>query len=404
LVVNPKLAKDQPVICHLADYAAAYSGTFLDALLSLARYCRQQLSIETLLLFPENAKGRDWLSQVEREGVRYGFLPRSHLAVSELRKAVGPNQPAIIHSHFTLYDETAILFRSVFCRRASVIWHFHATGKFTLAQRVKDIAKVGVFARYFTDRFIAVGDGTFQYALARGIPSSRLHLIQNGINTSRFQPDSARRLRIRQHLGIPEKALAFLLLGWQPKRKGVDLFVKAAAKLAENQNHANVFLIVGSDDTKRAVEELPHDSKAGPALQIIPSREDFPGLLDAIDVFVSASRSEGLSYAMAEAMAAGRIVLTSDIPGVREAFGGSPGVWLFPNEDWMSLMQMMQRSAELSASERANLGRANLRYAAEKLSLDAWTENIGNVYRELLATRLPHYRIQGHAAGRVPYS
>ncbi len=126
---------------------------------------------------------------VEAEGVRYGFLPRSHLAVSELRKAVGPSQPAIIHSHFTLYDETAILFRSVFCRKASVIWHFHATGNFTLAQRMPKDIRQGWGIRPVLHRycFIAVGDGTFQYAVARGIPSSRLHLIQNGINTSRFR-------------------------------------------------------------------------------------------------------------------------------------------------------------------------------------------------------------------------
>ena len=403
MLANPKPAKN-PIVCHLADYAAAYSGTFLDALLSLAHYCRQQLSLETLCLFPENAKGRDWLSQLERQGVRYDFLPRSHFAASEVRKAVGSNQPAIIHSHFTLYDETAILFRSLFCRTASVIWHFHATGKFTLAQRVKDIAKVEVFARYFTDRFIAVGDGTFQYALARGVPADRLHLIQNGINISRFQPDRARRQRMRQELGIPEEALAFLLLGWQPRRKGVDLFVRAAAKLAEDHSRTSVFLIVGSDDTKKAVEELPHHSTIGPALRIVPSREDFPGLLDAIDVFVSASRSEGLSYAMAEAMATGRIVLSSDIPGVREAFGGSAGVWFFPNENWMALMQLMQRSSALSAGERAGLGQANMRYAAEKLSLEAWTEKVANVYRELLAKRLPHYRVQGQAATGAPYS
>lgn len=316
-------------------------------------------------------------------------MPRRRLAVSELKRVVGSDQPTIIHTHFTLYDETALLFRSLFCRTASVIWHFHSTGKLTPLQRFKDLAKVRMLGRYLGDGFIAVGDGTFRFALARGVPATRLHLIHNGVNVARFQSDSTRRLTIRQQLGIPDQAFAFLLLGWEPQRKGVDLFVRAAQKL-QPKNHSNVFLIVGNDNTRRAIEELPRDPQSDIEIKIIAAREDFPGLLDAIDVFVSASRSEGFSYAMAEAMAAGKIVLASDIPGVREGFSGAPGVWLFPDGDWMALMRLMQRSTMLSVGYRANLGKANLRYAAESLSLEAWTENIGNVYRGLLEARLPH--------------
>jgi len=278
----------------------------------------------------------------------------------------------------------AVFFKLAFYLRASVIWHFHETARLNPRQRLKDVFKIRVLAR-FCERFIAVGVGPFQSAIARGVSPTRLILVQNGVNVTRFRADYKRRLTTREELGIPAGVMAFLLLGWEPKRKGVDLFAMAVGNLGEEGRRNKVFFIVGGSETIKAIAELPRDLLSDSRIRVISPRETFPALLDAIDVFVSASRSEGFSYAMAEALAAGKLVLSSDIPGVREGFEGSPGFWLFSNEDWRMLMQLIQRSGELSDDERSDLSRANVNYAAERLSLEAWTEKIGDVYRGMLA-------------------
>jgi glycosyltransferase involved in cell wall biosynthesis len=372
------------IICHLADFSAKYSGTFVDAMLSLARYCRQQLQIEMTCLFPHTARERDWLQKFDSEGVRYAFLPRRRFAISALQSVLGEDEPIVLHTHFTHFDQMAVLFKLVFYRRASVIWHFHETARLNPIQRLKDVLKIRVLAR-FCEGFIAVGAGTFQSAIARGLSPAHLILVQNGINIARFRADSNRRLAIREELGIPAGVMAFLLLGWEPKRKGVDVFAMAVGNLGQEERRNKIFLIVGGCETIKAIAEFPRDLLSDSPIRVISPRENFPALLDAIDIFVSASRSEGFSYAMAEALAAGKLVLSSDIPGVREGFEGSPGLWLFPNEDWRNLMQLMQRSGELSDNERSDLSRANVNYAAERLSLEAWTEKIGVVYRGILA-------------------
>ena len=83
-------------------------------------------------------------------------------------------------------------------------------------------------------------------------------------------------------------------------------------------------------------------------------------------------------------MAAGKLILSSDIPGVRETYGGSRGVGLFPPADWMMLATCMKNASDLSIVERRVLGDANSRYVAQHYSLTAWADQIADVYEALL--------------------
>ena len=103
-----------------------------------------------------------------------------------------------------------------------------------------------------------------------------------------------------------------------------------------------------------------------------------------MDVVVSASRREGFGYAVAEGMAAGKLILLSDIPGARKTFGGSRGVWLFGVEDWMTQAACMKTVGELSLRERETLGTANSAYVADRYSLTQWADTISNLYQNLL--------------------
>src|SRR6266542_6601810 len=104
---------------------------------------------------------------------------------------------------------------------------------------------------------------------------------------------------------------------------------------------------------------MGESSRLGSALRIIDPIEDFAFFLNGIDVLVSASRSEGLPYAVLEAMAARKLILSSDIAGAREAYGGSKGVWFFPAQDWRTLTALMKRSRELQFEQLHMLSEAN---------------------------------------------
>jgi len=173
------------------------------------------------------------------------------------------------------------------------------------------------------------------------------------------------------------------LLGWDPFRKGVDLFIRAAEATARAHQSA-VFLIVGRKETKEFVSRCEGLSSLGTSLRVIDPVIDFPLFLSGIDVFVSPSRREGLSYAVLEAMAAGRVIISSDSPGVRSTYANSAGVWIFPQEDWKRLAQLFRMACEFSALEWTNFGRLNSEYVAEHHSLETWTKCIAGIYGELI--------------------
>ncbi len=97
----------------------------------------------------------------------------------------------------------------------------------------------------------------------------------------------------------------------------------------------------------------------------------------AADLFISASRGEGLPVAVLEAMACGCPVLLSDIPGNQEWITPAQEGWFFPDGDVEGLAQAIQKAY----AERQNLpdmGR-RARLLAEKRA--DWSLNFRELYK-----------------------
>lgn len=380
-----RILMKKPVICHLSDFSPEYPGSFVDSLLSLARHCRRGMGIETLCVFPDSARERPWLKRFQDEAVKYAFVPRKKNAILALRNALKDLEPVIFHSHFERFDLSTLLLKLVLYSKAKVVWHFHSVARQTFHQQMKDTVKARLLGRYFADSFVAVGDGAYRVALDRGFPREKLVLNRNGIDTGRFQLAGKTCRNNRASLGVPNQHLVFFALGLNPVIKGVDLFVRAAERVGREGMERGCFIIVGRSKTRAFVSSMPESDRLGKCLRVIDTTDDFPSLLNGIDVLVASSRTEGLSYAVLEAMAAGKLILCSDIPGVREIFGGVEGVWLFPSEDWTSLAQLMQKAMKLSPTERERLGLLNSQYVATRYSVDGWAKRMMEIYNGLFA-------------------
>ena len=78
----------------------------------------------------------------------------------------------------------------------------------------------------------------------------------------------------------------------------------------------------------------------------------------AADCVVLPSYHEGMSNVLLEAAATGRPVITSDIPGCREAVEDGKTGLLCKAQDCVSLYEQMARMAETSPAERQAMGQA----------------------------------------------
>lgn len=376
-----------PTICHICDFGPEYGGAFIESLLFLNRYCRDNLQMATFCVFPDRAKNRSWLLRLDEEEIGYGFVSYKRNVAGQVQSLLSDREPLILHTHFFFFDLTAILLKCMAFKNAKVVWHYRSQPGSTPWQKLSDRIKLGGIFNFWGTRCIAVGEGVFRSLLRAGLSKDKVTLIHNAVNTSRFTLDNVSRIKTRESLKVLNDATVFLLLGYAPHIKGVDIFVKAAAEVIARGSSANLFVIVGRGTTRACVSNMPCASQLGDALVVIDPVEDFRLLLNGIDVLVSASRTEGFGSAVVEAMAMEKLALCSDIDPVRQAYGRSDGVQLFPTEDWRRLADLMEESVRMPLDERRSFGRMNRQYVIENHSLDRWSEKVGHLYKELINGR-----------------
>jgi glycosyltransferase involved in cell wall biosynthesis len=109
--------------------------------------------------------------------------------------------------------------------------------------------------------------------------------------------------------------------------------------------------------------------------------------MKAVDLFVSASRVEGLPVAVLEAMACGCPVVLSDIPPHREIAGRLEFIPLVRPGDRDGFAREIRRFQRLSAEERAAIGARCRALAVQNFSAEAMGHAYEEIYRRALGQR-----------------
>src|SRR4029077_4766054 len=140
-------------------------------------------------------------------------------------------------------------------------------------------------------------------------------------------------------------------------------------------------LLVGEEQMRSFLERrLPAQP---PWLRLSGFISDPAWLYAAADIFVSASRAEGQSGAVGEALASRLSVVISDIAGTA-VWAGAPNVLGFPSEDAGALAERLERLLDIPAQERSAQGAENRDWLRGHLGMDAWSARVLAVYRALL--------------------
>lgn len=110
----------------------------------------------------------------------------------------------------------------------------------------------------------------------------------------------------------------------------------------------------------------------------------------AADLFVSASRGEGLPVAVLEAMACSCPVILSDIAPHREVVGDAPFVPLVETENAEGFAREMRRFRAMSVAERAEIGARCRRHVEERFGLPVMHAAYERIYGEICSKAAPH--------------
>ena len=151
-----------------------------------------------------------------------------------------------------------------------------------------------------------------------------------------------------------EGTVRFLFVGRVMHEKGVDELFAAAKRMKQTYGDSVEFHIVGSfeEGYKPLMDELEQTG----VVKYHGYQSDMKRFYAMADCVVLPSYHEGMSNVLLEAAASGRPLITSDIPGCREAV--EPGVsgYLCPARDADALYAVMRQFLELPPAQRAAMG------------------------------------------------
>lgn len=151
----------------------------------------------------------------------------------------------------------------------------------------------------------------------------------------------------------------FLYLGRIMKEKGVDELFEAMRRIRREYGNKAILDVVGffEDEYKDTVKKLEADGIAvfhGFQEETRP----FYGMASCV---VLPSYHEGMSNVLLEAAAVGRPVITSDIPGCREAVEDGKTGWLCEVKNARMLYEKMKKVMDMSLDELSEMGKAGRR-------------------------------------------
>ena len=168
----------------------------------------------------------------------------------------------------------------------------------------------------------------------------------------------------------PQEGLVrFLFVGRVMHEKGVDELFAAAKRMKQQYGEQVEFHMVGSFEEayKPAMDEL--EQAGGGKYNGYPAgMKLFYAMTSCV---VLPSYHEGMSNVLLEAAASGRPLITSDIPGCREAVENGVSGYLCPAKDADALYEAMRRFAALSVEQRSQMGRCGRERMEQQFSKTA---------------------------------
>jgi glycosyltransferase involved in cell wall biosynthesis len=217
-----------------------------------------------------------------------------------------------------------------------------------------------------------------RFVYLKAVPASKVSVLTNGIDIAEFASSAERRARLREQMGVREE-FVWLATGRIAPAKDYPNLLRAFAQIMVAVPNARLWIAGETSGSSSA--ELQAES--GASVRWLGLRRDMPALLDAADGFVLASAWEGMPLVVGEAMAMEKLVVATDVGGVRELVGEAGVIVPAKNSD--ALAAAMLDGIRREKEERGLLGCAGRKRIADHFSIDAKADEWEALYCSLLA-------------------
>jgi len=195
---------------------------------------------------------------------------------------------------------------------------------------------------------------------------------------------TATRVSVREELGIAEGELLVLTVANLRKEKGYDVLIDAARGVVAEDSRVR-FVSAGWGPLESELVAARDAAGLGDRLEFLGRRTDVMRLMAGSDVFVLASRQEGVPVSIMEAMSLGLPVVATSVGGVVELVTSEVnGLLVSPGRPDL-LAQALSRLTK-DAALRSHLAQGAL-HDSVRFDVSRISEQIESLYLRLLQER-----------------
>lgn len=240
------------------------------------------------------------------------------------------------------------------------------------------------------DYLIAVSNELRDKMIKLGASPEKIDVIAVGVELSEFRPEDKK--ECRKKLSLPLEGVILLFVGHLIDQKGVTYLIDSVNEALKKKSDFTLIL-VGDGSLKEGLiyktERLGikghvHFAGARPP-------DEMPLWMNACDVFILPSESEGTPNVILEAIACGKPIIATNVGGIPDFVSNENGILVEPK----SMLQLKDAILTLvkDAELRAHLGKGSLLVRERKI-VD-WKTNarkIHEIYMKLTEDEHPNPR------------
>lgn len=307
----------------------------------------------------------------ERADVATAALGGSR-SVGQLRQAFRTARPDIVHVHTpSTSGLTKLALAARLARVPELVLTLHQVAPEPIPWRSRAVNAAG---HYLIDTTLAVStDAADTQSVHAGLRRARIRVVPNGVE------DVPAGIATDGLLPRRNGDVWAGYFGRLAEEKGIDMLIDAVAQ-ARREGTELRLLVAGDGYERAALERRAEAAGCADAVLFTGYRADARALMAAVDIVVHPPRFEGFGLVVAEAMAAGRPVVATDVAGglpemVREGQNGM----LVPYGDVGSMTAAL---VALCADEalRCRMGRAGRERYTQDFTVERMIERTLAIY------------------------
>ncbi|MFN8445483.1 MAG: glycosyltransferase family 4 protein [Caldilineaceae bacterium] len=275
------------------------------------------------------------VSRIPTQGSRAIASPKFVLGVIQQLRQLRPD---VIHAHELLLPTTAALLAKVMLGIPLIVT-VHASGpaigEVARVRRAKFGKQRWALLLRYVDAFVAISKVTDQELAEADVPAEKRISIPNGIDMARFAPvNETQKRALRQQLGLDD-APTVIYTGRLASEKRVMTLIELWPTIQQHCATAQL-LLVGNGPQQAELQQ-----RAGAGIRFVGDQEAVVPWLQAADLFVMPSVSEGFSLSTLEALAVGLPCIATAVGAIPEFIAHGQNGWLVTPDDRLALQNAL---------------------------------------------------------------